>query len=140
MKKRIVSFLIVLVMVMQIMPLGQIVFAAAVAATPGETRDVNTIGAGNNWNITQGGTYTLIGTTANNSWITVNTNAAVTINLNGVSINNPATTGVSPLQLSANANLTLNVMNGTTNSFICNGFQSGVDFQQLLGITKLHII
>ncbi|MCL2632086.1 MAG: carbohydrate-binding domain-containing protein, partial [Coriobacteriia bacterium] len=124
--RHILAVLLTAVMIIGLVPAAlfqvKLSFAAPVAANPGDIRDVNTIGAGNNWNITQGGTYTLRGATNFNSWVTVNTASPVTIVLDSASITNALQ---SPIQLGANANVTLDVRGintlacvGTTNTLL----------------------
>jgi len=73
--------------------------------------------------INSGGEYRVYGENEANTFINVTTSDPVTLYLDGVSIKNPTR---SPLHLSANANVTLVVMNGTDNTFWCsNGTNTG---------------
>ena len=125
MKKRLLSWLLVLTMVVSLIPSTMITAFAAegtpTALTASTDVTLDTIKRrydvgqqSSDIVITTGGTYELTGTQEGISVI-VKTNDAVTLALNGLTMRGEK----SPIQLQNGANVTLVLMKGTTNSITC---------------------
>ena len=122
MKKRFLSWLLVLTMVISLIPstLVTTAFAALAAGNGVDIIDAQPLGDAET-EVTAGGIYT-IGATRTEA-LKVNTSASVTLVLDGVTI----TTATSPIELADGAKVTLVVKDDTTNTLTCTATEVNAD-------------
>lgn len=111
MKKRLLSWLLVLTMVISLIP-STLVTTALAAELPANAPDLTF--TGDSAEITKNSAYTLTGDLTGKT-VTVKNNAVVTLVLDGVTMSDAA----SPLRLAEGASVTLIVKDGTTNTITC---------------------
>lgn len=111
MKKRFLSWLLVLTMVISLIP-STLVTTALAAELPANAPDLTF--TGDSAEITKNSAYTLTGDLTGKT-VTVKNNAVVTLVLDGVTMSDAA----SPLRLAEGASVTLIVKDGTTNTITC---------------------
>ena len=136
MKKRLLSWLLVLTMVISLIP-STLVTTAFAAELP--TNAPNLTFNGDSAEITKNSAYTLTGDLTGKT-VTVKNNAVVTLVLDGVTMSGAA----SPLRLAEGASVTLIVKDGTTNTITCtataadttnNGMTAGIHVPEGTALT-----